>query len=73
MTKQIEKITPYVVHNVIASQKGSEGYQMLCLLCKYLELDMYYSFTVRTDDNIAAICTKLLEFSECLKVSLIGC
>ena len=73
MTKHIEKITPYVAHNVIATQKGSEGYQMLCLLRKYLELDMYYSFTVQTDDSIAAIRTKLLEFSQCLKVSLFGC
>ena len=69
MTKHIEKITPYVVHNVIASQQGSEGYLLLCLLRKYLELDMYYSFVVQTDDNIAAMHATLLDFSQCLKVS----
>ena len=69
MIEPMVKITPYVVHNVIASNLGSEGYLLLCLLRKYLELDMLYSFTVQTDENIATIRAKLLEFSQCLKVS----
>ncbi|EPT05428.1 hypothetical protein FOMPIDRAFT_1044763 [Fomitopsis schrenkii] len=63
----LSKTTPYVVHNVIASKKGSEGYLLLCLLRKYLELDMLYSFVVQTDENIAAIQEKLPEFSQCFK------
>ncbi|KAH9921770.1 uncharacterized protein B0H18DRAFT_1086042 [Fomitopsis serialis] len=65
--EDLSKITPYIVHNVIAQIHGSEGYLLLCLLRKYLELDMYCSFAVQTDQNIAAIRAKLLEFSQSLK------
>ena len=70
MIAELTQISPYIVHNVIAAETGSEGYLLLCLLHKYLELDMYYSFKVQTDDTIAAIRAKLLEFSQCLKVRL---
>ncbi|KZT70542.1 hypothetical protein DAEQUDRAFT_667378, partial [Daedalea quercina L-15889] len=63
----LSKIIPYVAHNVIASEQDSEGFLILCLLRKYLELDMYYSFDVHTEDTIAAARVKLLEFSQCLK------
>lgn len=62
------KIIPYIVHNVISTEQGSEGYLILCLLRKYLELDMYYSFRIQTEDTIAAIRGKLFEFSDALKV-----
>ncbi|KAH9844247.1 uncharacterized protein C8Q71DRAFT_826723 [Rhodofomes roseus] len=65
--QDLSKIIPYVVHNVIATELGSQGHLLLCLLRKYLELDMYFSFRVQTEDTIAAIRTKLLEFSQCLK------
>ncbi|KAH9828716.1 uncharacterized protein C8Q71DRAFT_799953 [Rhodofomes roseus] len=65
--EDLSKITPYVVHNVIATEQGSEGYLLLGLLRKYLELDMYYSFTIQTEDTIAAIRGKLFEFSDALQ------
>ncbi|EPT01467.1 hypothetical protein FOMPIDRAFT_1120536, partial [Fomitopsis schrenkii] len=65
--EDLSKIVPYIVHNAIATVKGSEGYLLLCLLRKFLELDMLYSFRIQTDDTIALIRDKTIEFSHSLE------
>ncbi|EPS96046.1 hypothetical protein FOMPIDRAFT_1131204 [Fomitopsis schrenkii] len=67
--EDLSKITPYITHHVIATEKGSQGYLLLCLLHKFLELDMLYSFRIQTDDTIALIRAKLVEFSHALEVT----
>ncbi|EPS99113.1 hypothetical protein FOMPIDRAFT_12620, partial [Fomitopsis schrenkii] len=65
--EDLSKIVPYITHHAIASVKSSPGYLLLCLLRKFLEMDMLYSFRIQTDETIALIREKMVEFSHALE------
>ena len=43
-----------MAHNILQSTKSEQGFKLLKLIQSYLELDMYMSLTVHTEDTLAA-------------------
>ncbi|EDR03927.1 uncharacterized protein LACBIDRAFT_306610 [Laccaria bicolor S238N-H82] len=59
-----EKILIFSIHNIFTKDGCPRGYQLLKLMCSYLELDMYASLTVHTETTIQNGRKELLVFEK---------
>ncbi|THG93164.1 hypothetical protein EW026_g7995 [Hermanssonia centrifuga] len=64
--EDISKLIVLASSNVILEESCPEGYALLKLIRKYVELDMYLGFEVHTDDTLNAFEARLLEYEELL-------
>ena len=64
-----EQISVFVLHNVF--QEGTAGYLLLKALWCYIEVDIYASLEVHTEETIASGRGKLTHFYELMAVSLL--
>ncbi|KAJ3559044.1 hypothetical protein NP233_g11364 [Leucocoprinus birnbaumii] len=51
--EDIMKISLFLIHNLFALQLGKEGYILLQLIRRYINIDMYSSLEVQTEDTIS--------------------
>lgn len=61
----------YVIHDIWERNEKSEGYLFARLFRKYLELDIYMSFDLHTEDSILSAENTLKAFGELLLVSVL--
>ena len=64
----LRKIILFVLYNVLTESASRRGYLLCRCIRLYLELDMYISFDVHTEETIQAGESLLHRFSELLKV-----
>jgi len=58
----------FALQHVLTPEFSAEGFVLLKLIQSYLELDMFMSLTVQTDDTLAAGLEELLNFKKLLHV-----
>jgi hypothetical protein len=58
----------FTTHNVLTEKQSPLGYSMLCCLRSYLNLDMWVSMEVHTNDTISEGRQELLCFSGLIQV-----
>ena len=58
----------FASQHVLTPEFSAEGFVLLKLIRSYLELDMFASLTVQTDDTLAAGLEELLNFEKVLHV-----
>lgn len=62
----------FTTHNVLTERDSPLGYLMLRCLRSYLNLDMWISMEVQTEDTLAAGHQELLRFSALIEVEAFG-
>ncbi|KAI0087282.1 hypothetical protein BDY19DRAFT_893062 [Irpex rosettiformis] len=64
----ISKITIHAAYQVITQQRSPQGFALLRLIRKWVELNMLISFDVQTDKTLAAYDRTIGRFHDCLEV-----
>ncbi|KAG2057487.1 hypothetical protein BDR06DRAFT_980881 [Suillus hirtellus] len=65
--QDLSKQTLYSALNVLTHRASPEGYQLLCVISSYLQLDSYIGLDVQTTSTLAALDAELLVFNTTLK------
>jgi hypothetical protein len=59
----------FATHNILTPESSPAGYHLLKCIRSYLDLDMYASLEVHTEETISAGRDELLNFGALLNVS----
>ncbi|KAG1901040.1 uncharacterized protein F5891DRAFT_1128297 [Suillus fuscotomentosus] len=65
--QDLSKQTLYSALNILTHRASPEGYQLLCVISSYLQLDSYIGLDVQTTSTLAALDAELLVFNTTLK------